>query len=117
MTIAALVQQAPLSAATSDASELQCIVPEKMHALSEAGAAVLAEWRRLDREIGEYLLYLGRTMISARPPAPADVLEFAERTTAHGALLAGSVAAVGLAAITPVHSTVTRNARRLARCR
>jgi hypothetical protein len=117
MTIAALVQQAPLSVAASDASELHCIVPEKMHALSEAGAAVLAEWRRLDREIGEYLLYLGRTMISARPPAPADVLEFAERTTAHGALLAGSVAAVGLAAITPVHSTVTRNARRLARRR
>lgn len=111
MTIAALVQQDPLNAA---ASELQRIVPEKLQAFSEAGAAVVAEWWRLNRDIGEYLLYLARSMTTVRPPAPADVLEFADRTTAHGALLAGSAAAAAVVALAPIHKTVTRNARRLA---
>jgi hypothetical protein len=105
MTIAVLVQRNPLNATPSDAYELQCIVPEKMQAFSQAGASVVAEWWRLDRDIGEYLLYVARTMTSSRPPAAADVLEFAERTTAHGALLVGSVAAMGLAAVVPLHST------------
>jgi len=99
------------------ASELQRIVPEKLQAFSDAGTAVAAEWWRLSLDAGEYLLYLSRGMTTVRPPAPADVVEFVDRTTAHGALLAGSAAGLTVAALAPFHTTVTRNARRLARQR
>jgi hypothetical protein len=112
MTIAALVQHDPFNTA---ASELHGIVPEKLQAFSEAGAAVVAEWWKLNRDIGEYLLYLACAVTTTQPPAPADVLEFADRATAHGALLAGSAAGVAVVALAPLHKTVTRNARRLAR--
>ena len=108
------VQHDSLSAA---ASELQRIVPEKLQAFADSGAAVVAEWWRLNRDVGEYLLYLTRGMTTVQPPTPADVFEFAERTTAHGALLAGSAAGLTAAALAPFHLTVTRNVRRLARQR
>jgi hypothetical protein len=108
------VQPESLGAA---AFELQRIVPEKLQAFSDAGAAVAAEWWRLNRDAGEYLLYLTRGMSTVQPPAPADVVEFLDRMTAHGALLAGSAAGLTAAALAPFHMTVTRNARRLARQR
>src|SRR5688500_10717359 len=95
------------------ASEVQRIVPEKLQAFSDAGTAVVAEWSRLNRDVGEYLLYLARGMTTAQPPELGDVVEFVERTTAHGALLAGSAAGLTVAALAPFHMTVTRNARRL----
>ena len=99
------------------ASELQRIVPEKLQAFSDAGAAVVAEWWRLNRDAGEYLLYLTRGTNTVRPPAPEDLVEFVDRTSAHCALLAGSAAGLTVAALAPFHMTVTRNARRLARHR
>jgi hypothetical protein len=108
------VQPESLGAA---ASELQRIVPEKLQAFSDAGAAVAAEWWRLNRDAGEYFFYLTRGMTTVQPPTPADVVEFLDRMTAYGALLAGSAAGLTAAALGPFHMTVTRNARRLARQR
>jgi len=105
------VQHDPLRAAEP---ELQRIVPEKLHAFSDAGSAVVAQWWRLNGDVGEYLLYLTRRMTTLQPSAPADVVEFIDRSAAHGALLAGSAAGLTAAALAPLHLTVTRNARRLA---
>jgi hypothetical protein len=103
--------QDPLS---FDYAEFGRMVPEKVQAFSEAGAALLDEWWSLQRDLGDYMLYLGRAVTSGRPPLPGDVVELVERTSTHGArLAAGAIGAAGVA-LAPLHKVATSNARRLA---
>jgi hypothetical protein len=111
----ATAQQDPLNA---DHVELGRMVPEKVKAFSEAGAAAVEELWSLQRDIADYMLYVARTMTLGRPPArPSDIVEFAERSVTHGARIATT--AIGAAAVTlaPLHEKATSNARRLARRR
>src|SRR5690348_3645492 len=64
--------QDPLS---FDYAELGRMVPEKVQAFSEAGTALFEEWWSLQSDLGEYMLYLGRAVMSGRPPLPSDVVE------------------------------------------
>jgi hypothetical protein len=98
---------------TADYAELGRMIPEKMDAFSEAGAAVFDEWLALHRDVGDYMLFLGRTIMSGRPPIPSEAVELTERTSAHNDRVATSViAAVGVA-LAPFHRKATSNARRL----
>jgi len=108
----AAAQQDPLNA---DHAELGRMLPEKVQAFSEAGAAVVEEWSALSRDVGDYMLYLGRAMTTGRPPLPSDVLELAARTSAHGARVASSAIGAASVALAPLHKRATSNARRLIR--
>jgi hypothetical protein len=97
-----------------DYAEFGRMVPEKVQAFSEAGAALAEEWWSLQRDLGDYMLYLGRAMTRGRAPLPSDVIELVERTSTHGARLAASTIGAAGAALAPVHRAATSNARRLA---
>jgi hypothetical protein len=105
-------QRDPLAA---DNAELGRMLPEKLNAFSEAGAAIIEELSALHRDVGAYMLYLGRTVMSGRLPLPRDVVELTERSSAHGARVATSAIAAAGAALAPLHKKAMSNARRLAR--
>jgi hypothetical protein len=109
--VIAAAQQDPLNA---DHAELGRMLPEKVTAFSQAGAAIAEEWWALQRDVGNYMLYLGRSMTRVGLPLPGDVIEFAERTSAHGARIAASPIGSASVALAPLHKTATANARRLA---
>jgi hypothetical protein len=105
-------QRDPLNA---DHAELGSMLSEKVPAFSVDGATVVEEWWALNRDVGDCMLYLGRAMTTGRPPLPSDVLELAERTSAHGARLASCTIGAASVALAPLHRKATSNARRLAR--
>jgi hypothetical protein len=114
MGVLAGAQNDPLNA---DHAELGRMVTEKMRAFSEAGVAILAEYWSLQRDVGNYVLFLGQTMMVGRLPLPGELVELTERTSIHTTRLATSAigaAAVGLA---PLHKKAMSNARHLARRR
>jgi hypothetical protein len=108
----AAAAQDPLSA---DYAELGRMIPEKMEAFSAAGAALVEEAWALQRDIGDYLLYIGRAMTSGRPPLPSELAELMERSSAHGVRLAASAIGAASVALSSVHKSATANARRLSR--
>jgi hypothetical protein len=112
LRVLAEAQQDPRKA---DRAELGRMVPEKIKAFSDAGAAVIDEFWSLQRDVGSYMVYVGRAMMTGRPPLPGEMLELAERSSIHGTRLA--TAAIGAAgvALAPIHKKATANARRLAR--
>jgi hypothetical protein len=99
----------------ADYVELGRMVPEKMRAFSEAGAAVVEEYWSLQGDVGNYMLHLGRTMMAGRLPFPSDLVELAERTSIHATRLATSGVGAAAVALAPLHKKATSNARRLAR--
>jgi len=102
----------PLNA---DHAELGRMLPEKMRAFAESGAAVIEEWWALNRDVWAYARYLARATTTGRAPSASAVLEFVERTSAHGARLASSAIDAATVALAPLHQKATSNARRLAR--
>jgi hypothetical protein len=110
MGVIAAAQNDPLNA---DHAELGRMLPEKLGAFSEAGTAVMEEWWSLQREIGNYLLYLGRAMTVGRLPLPSELFELVERTSIHGTRLATSAIGAADVALAPLHKKATSNARRL----
>jgi hypothetical protein len=114
VALMAAAAQDPLA---GDYVELGRMVPEKVQAFTEAGAALFDEWWALQRDVGEYMMFVGRALVSFRPPLPGEMLELAERTSVHGARLAASAVAAAGVAIAPLHRHATANARRLSRRR
>ena len=110
----ATAQHDPLNA---DHAELGRMLPEKVKAFSEAGAAAVEELWSLQRDIGDYMLYVARamTMTLGRPARPSDVAEFAERSFTHGTRIATTAIGAAAVALAPLHKKATSNARRLAR--
>jgi hypothetical protein len=110
--VIAAAQHDPVNA---DHAELRRMLPEKVKAFSEAGVAAAEGWWSLQRNVGDYMLYLGRAMTIGRPPLPSEVVELVERTSLHGTrLVAGMIGSAG-GALAPLHKKATANARRLAR--
>jgi hypothetical protein len=112
MGMIAALQHDPFNA---DHAELGRMVPEKMRAFCEAGAAIAEEYWSLQRDAGNYMLHLGRTMMAGRLPLPSDLVELAERTSIHATRLATSGVGAASVALAPLHKKATSNARRLAR--
>jgi hypothetical protein len=108
--VAAAAAQDPLA---GDYAEIGRIIPEKMRAVSEAGAALFDEWWALQRETADYLLYVGCTVTRSRVLLPGDVIELVERSSSSSSRIAGSGIGAAGAALAPVHRTVTANVRRL----
>jgi hypothetical protein len=75
---------------------------------------VEAYWS-LHRDLGNYMLHLGRTMMAARLPLPSDLIEIAERTSILAMRIATGGIGAASVALAPLHKKATANARRLAR--
>lgn len=112
MGVIAAAQNDPLNA---DHAELGRMISEKTRAFSESGAAVVKEYWSLQRDVGDYVLYLGRAMMAGRLPLPSELVELAERTSLHATRLATSAVGAAGVALVPLHKKATSNARRLAR--
>jgi hypothetical protein len=112
VALMAAAAQDPLNA---DHVELGRMIPEKIAAFSKAGTVLFDAWWALQRDVGDYFLYVGGVLASGRPPSPDEIVDFVERSTDHGArLAAGALGAAG-AALAPVHASTMANARRLRR--
>jgi hypothetical protein len=110
-----MIAAAPHYPCNADRAELSRMVPEKIRAFSEAGTAVVEAYWSLHRDVGDYMVCLGRTMMAGRVPLPSDLIEMAERTSIHATRIAASGVGAVSVALAPLHKEATANARRLAR--
>ncbi len=93
----------------SDYRELARMVPEKLAAFQEAGAASLADIQAFQAAAMANWQQMTALAISGRPPSTAAMNAFANRTSQ----MAKRASAAGGKALAPVHSRATANARRL----
>lgn len=97
----------PLSA---DSAELNRMVPEKMAAFGQAGAALLDDWIGLHRDMLAQGSDLAAMLTGAVP-----VRTRAERISRRASRMAVRAATAGGRALAPIHATATENQRRLGR--
>ena len=109
----ALMARAARNPLAGDYAEFARIIPEKMTAMHQAGAALLDDWCALQRDFGDYMVYVARTMTTGRPPGPGDVAELMERTSVHGTRIAATAIDAATVVLAPFHESATSNARRL----
>lgn len=113
----ALMANAALNPLTADYTELSHMLPEKVAAGQQAGVALVDEWLALRRDVGEYMTYIARSMVSGWPPTLGDVVEMMERTSSQAARMAATAIGAVNVAMLPFHECATSNARRLSRRR
>ena len=77
----ALMAKATLDPLTADYTEFSRMLPEKVAAAQLAGVALVDEWWALQRDVGDYMTYVARSMTSGWPPTSRDVAELMERTS------------------------------------
>jgi hypothetical protein len=109
----ALMAKAARNPLTGDYAEFARIIPEKMAAMHQAGAALLDGWWALQRDVGDYVAYVARAMTTGRAPGPGDVAELMERTSVHGTRIAATAIDAAGVVLAPFHESATSNARRL----
>jgi len=109
----ALMAEAARNPLAADYAEFGRMLPEKVTAIHQAGAALLRGWWVLQADVGDYMLYVALAMTSGRPPSPGEVDELVERTSVHGTRIAASAIEAAGVAIAPFHESATSNARRL----
>lgn len=100
----------PLSA---DYAELGRMVPEKVAAFSQAGAAALDDFHAIQNETLAHWQQLMSIGLRGRLPTGAEMAAM----TARSARVATRGAAAAGKALAPIHRTATANARRLQRGR
>ena len=96
-------------------AEFARMLPEKAAATQQACAALLDGAWALQRDPGDYMIYIARTMTDGRPPSPSDVVELVERTSFHGAQIAATGIDAATALLAPFHECAMSNAQRLMR--
>jgi hypothetical protein len=111
----ALMMEAARDPLAADHAEFARMLPEKVTALHQAGAALLDGWWALQRDVGNYMTYVARATTSGRPPWPSDVAELVERTSVHGTRIAVTAIDAAGVVLAPFHESATSNARRLSR--
>jgi len=111
----AMMAQATRDPLAGDYAEFARMLPEKVTAMHQACAALLDGWWALQRDAGDYTIYLARTMTSGRAPSPNDVAEFVERTSFRGTQIAATAIDAATVLLAPFHECATSNARRLSR--
>jgi hypothetical protein len=109
----ALMSKAMRNPLAADYAEFARMVPEKVTAVRQAGAALMGGWWALQIDVGDYMLYVARAMTSGRPPSLGEVEELVERTSVHGTRIAASAIEAAGVALAPFHESATSNARRL----
>lgn len=109
----ALMAEAARDPLGTDYAEFARILPEKTAAIHQAGAALLDGWWALQRDIGDYMVYIARKMTSGRLPWPSDVAELVEQTSVHGTRIAATAIDAAGVVLAPFHERATSNARRL----
>jgi hypothetical protein len=109
----ALMAKAALDPLTADYTEFSRMLPEKVAAAQQAGVALVDEWWTLQRDIGDYMGYVARSMISGWPPTSRNVAELMERTSFQGTRMASTAIDAVSVVLAPFHECVTSNARRL----
>jgi hypothetical protein len=109
----ALMTEAARDPLVADYAEFARMLPEKVTATHQAGAALLDGWWALQRDIGDYMVYVARAMTSGRPPGPSDVAELVERTSVHGTRIAAAAIDAASVVLAPFHESAMSNARRL----
>jgi hypothetical protein len=100
---------------SADYAELGRMVPEKMAAFSQSGAALAKEWSKAQGDMFDQWREWG-TLMSAMP-TPGRIAEFNNRSAKRGARAVTRSMGAGGAALEPVHKAATANARRLKRSR
>jgi hypothetical protein len=110
-----LMAQATRDPLAGDYAEFARMLPEKVAATQQACAALLDGAWALQRDAGDYMIYIARTMTNGRPPSPSDVVELVERTSFHGAQIAAAGIDAATALLTPFHECAMSNAQRLVR--
>ena len=109
----ALMAEAVRDPLTADYVEFARILPEKATAIHQAGAALLDGWWTLQRDIGDYMIYVARAVTSGRPTEPRAIAELAERTSVHGTRIGTTAIDAAGVVLAPFHQIATSNARRL----
>lgn len=92
-----------------DYGELGRMVPEKLGAAWQAGAASLGDIGALQAEMIAGWQQAASLALAGRPPTPAEIAASARRA----GRMARRSAAAGAKALAPVHQRATGNARRL----
>jgi hypothetical protein len=112
-----LMTKAALDPLTADYAEFSRMFPEKVAAAQLAGVALVDELCGLRRDVGDYMTYVDRSMMSCWPLTPHDVAELMERTSFQGTRMAATAIDAVNVVLVPFHECATSNARRLSRRR
>lgn len=110
-----LMMEAARNPLAADHAEFARMRQEKVTAVHQAGAALLDGWWALQRNVGDYMIYVARALTSGPPPWTSDVAELVERTSVHGTRLAAIAIDAAGVVLAPFHESATSNARRLSR--
>lgn len=104
--------RSPLDA---DHAELAMMVPEKMEAFSQAGMAMFGIWQTMHASYMAEMAHLGAMAMRGRPPTLAEINRAQSRSANYAMRSVERSAAMGAAALAPIHKAATANARRLKR--
>lgn len=99
--------------AKADYAELSRMVPEKVEALSRSGSAVVSQCLSMQTALFHEMQNMAAMMMQARLPTPRDLGALSARGSAYAVGAVEQAVAMGDAALAPIHSGVTANARRL----
>lgn len=111
----ALIGSAVRSPMESDHRELARMVPEKVEAFSDAGAATVKAWWAAQSAWTTEMQHLGAMAARGRLPTMGELAELGGRMTSFGLASVEGAARLGASSIAPVHRTATSNASRLKR--
>ncbi len=107
-----LMNAALRSPLDADYAELNRMVPEKVAAMSRAGAVWFDGACQLQRDLAEQFVDVGMLMLGGVPSAKR-IAKLADDSSRRGTRALMFPVITGGAAMAPVHKTVTANARRL----
>ncbi len=109
----AIIGKAARSPWTADAAELGRMLPEKMEAISRAGAATAAVMQDGHTLWMTYMRHLGGMALRGRPPTPAEIVDLGAQSAALFLSSAEASARLGATALAPFSRQVKANARRI----
>jgi hypothetical protein len=94
-------------------TELGRMVPEKIEAFSQAGAAMASDWWVIQSALMSELQRMAKMAMSGRPPSLAEWSALSSRNASLAMRTFERVSAMSGKGLRPIHATATSNARRL----
>jgi hypothetical protein len=101
--------------AKADYVELSRMAPEKVEAFARSGSAVISEYWSMQASFFREMQNFGTMMTRGRLPTPRELGALSTLGSAYAVGAIERAVAMGDAALAPIHSGVTDNARRLRR--
>ncbi|MCZ0964249.1 hypothetical protein [Paracoccus benzoatiresistens] len=108
-----IMSRAACHPAEGDYAEIGDMMMEKAVAAAKVNQALVEQWSAVLIDTSEQAQHLRQLMLGGRPLHADDILELAERWTAHGMRMLTRTMDAGGLALAPVHQQATANARRL----